>query len=37
MKFETINGTLYRMVEQPCPHCGNPEIIAEPVTEGTSE
>jgi len=25
------------MVEQPCPHCGNPEIIAEPVTEGTSE
>ena len=36
-QFKTINGALCRIVEQPCPHCGQPEIIAEPVKEGSAE
>lgn len=37
IKFETIDGTLCLMVEQPCPHCGQPEIIALPVVDGSKE
>jgi hypothetical protein len=37
IEFKEINGILCRMVEQPCHHCGQPEIIAEPVKEGSKE
>jgi hypothetical protein len=37
IEFKEINGQLCRTVEQPCHHCGQPEIIAEPVKEGSAE
>ena len=36
-RFETRDGQLFELIDSKCPFCGEPQIILNPVPEGTAK